>query len=250
MENQEQSSFIEIPGVALPTGGGAIRGIDEQFEINTANGTASFSIPIPLSPGRNGFMPSLGLIYNSGAGNSAFGLGWQVAVPSISINTNKALPKYNAEDSYQFTGLEELVPYLKEITPNNWVEVQETINGYTIKKYRPRTEGAYSKIEKITHSAYGTYWKVTSRENSVTVFGRSASTRIADPEDETKVFEWLAELSYDDKGNWIRYIYKKEDLGNVSKALHEKHRLNGVISFTNQYLKRVCYGNKKPTILI
>jgi len=66
--SQEQSSksiAIDIPQISLPKGGGAIKGIDEKFQVNAANGTASLSLPLPFSPGRNGFMPAISLGYNS-----------------------------------------------------------------------------------------------------------------------------------------------------------------------------------------
>jgi hypothetical protein len=50
---------LQIPQIALPKGGGAIKGIDEKFEVNAANGTASLSLPLPFSAGRNGFMPAI-----------------------------------------------------------------------------------------------------------------------------------------------------------------------------------------------
>ncbi len=68
-----KSNAIEIPSLSLPKGGGAIKGIDEKFKVNAANGTASFSIPLPITPGRNGFSPNLSLSNNSGSGNSPFG---------------------------------------------------------------------------------------------------------------------------------------------------------------------------------
>lgn len=46
-ENRTESNAIEIPRISLPQGGGALKGIDEKFEVNAANGTASFSIPLP-----------------------------------------------------------------------------------------------------------------------------------------------------------------------------------------------------------
>lgn len=70
-----KSNAIEIPSISLPKGGGAIKGIDEKFSVNTVNGTASFSIPIPVSPAR-GVTPNLNLTYNSGAGNGIY-LGWK-----------------------------------------------------------------------------------------------------------------------------------------------------------------------------
>jgi len=70
-----KANLLQIPVITLPKGGGALKGIDEKFEINTSNGTAGYSIPLSISPGRNGFTPALSLSYNSGSGNSAFGLG-------------------------------------------------------------------------------------------------------------------------------------------------------------------------------
>lgn len=69
-ENPSESNAIQIPQISLPKGGGAFKGIDEKFEVNSANGSAGFIIPLPVSPGRNGFAPALSLSYNSGSGNS------------------------------------------------------------------------------------------------------------------------------------------------------------------------------------
>lgn len=44
----------QTPQMELPKGGGAIQGIGEKFEANPVTGTASFQVPIALSPGRNG----------------------------------------------------------------------------------------------------------------------------------------------------------------------------------------------------
>ena len=87
-----ETNAIEIPSISLPKGGGAIKGIDETFSVNAVNGTASFSIPLPFSPAR-GASPALDLLYNSGAGNSIFGLGWALSLPSIKRRTNKKLPQ-------------------------------------------------------------------------------------------------------------------------------------------------------------
>src|SRR5690349_17159533 len=62
-----------LPSVSVPTGGGAIRGLDEKFSVNAATGTAAMVVPLPLSPGRSGFTPALRLAYDSGSGNGPFG---------------------------------------------------------------------------------------------------------------------------------------------------------------------------------
>jgi RHS repeat-associated protein len=255
-EKHSKSNAIEIPSVTLPKGGGALKRIDEKFEMNSANGTAKFSIPLPLTPGRNGVTPSLSISYNSGSGNSSFGLGWSLNLPMIQRQTDKNIPQYNEseDDTYMFSGAEDLVPYLeKDPVTNEWIPKVTTLDGYTIKTYRPRIEGSFVRIEKITHAELGTYWKVTSRDNTVTFFGRSTTSRIADPKDARHIFQWLPEFSYDDKGNWIHYDYKIDSniSSNGETALdasipnhcYERNRKAGIAPYTNTYLKQATYGN-------
>ncbi len=46
---------VAAPAVALPKGGGAIRGMGEKFAANPVTGTGSLTVPIFASPGRSGF---------------------------------------------------------------------------------------------------------------------------------------------------------------------------------------------------
>lgn len=246
-ERATESNAIQIPEISLPKGGGALKGIDEKFKVNAANGTAGFSIPLPITPGRNGFSPTLNLSYNSGGGNSLFGLGWSIDFPIIQRKTDKRLPKYtdgDNEDVFMFSGAEDLVPYLRDDGLGNFQPLESENNEYTIKRYRPRIESDFARIEKIYHPSYGVYWKVTTKDNSVIILGRSVSARVVNPEDESQIFQWLPEFSYDDKGNWIKYDYKKEDSINVPDVVYEKNRNNGSAVFTNTYLKSVKYGNR------
>ena len=102
-----------LPALTAPTGGGAIRGIGEKFAVNAATGTASLGVPLPVSAGRSGFGPLVGLSYDSGAGNGPFGLGFHLAVPTVTRKTDKGLPRYYDEeesDEYILSGAEDLVP--------------------------------------------------------------------------------------------------------------------------------------------
>ena len=120
-------------------------------------------------------------------------------------------------------------------------------SGETVKRYRPRIEGTFARIERITPPGETSfYWKITSKDNVVTVYGRSAGARISDPSAPGRVFSWLPELSYNDKGDCLEYSYVLEDFQNVPNTLHERNRLNGLAPCTNTYLKRVKYGNKNP----
>lgn len=257
-ERATESNALEIPAISLPKGGGALKGIDEKFAVNAANGTAGFSISLPVTPGRNGFAPSLTLSYNSGGGNSPYGLGWSVGYPMIQRKTDKQLPRYRngaEEDTFMFSGVEDLVPYLEETANGDWIVKETTTNGYTIRQYRPRIEGGFARIEKIQHERHGVYWKVTTGENVVTIFGRSRDARMASPTNDKHIFQWMPEFSYDDQGNWIRYHYKTDTNlqpdgrlaidESIPHHLYEKNRKSGLAPFTNTYLKRITYGNRQ-----
>lgn len=241
------SNAIDLPELSLPQGGGALRSIDEQFTTNPATGTASLSIPLPLSSGRQEFTPKLSLTYNSGSGNSTFGLGWSLSLSSIKQQTRQFIPRYDTplkESVFLFDGLE-IVPQLRREN-GQWILHQHRHEGCTITRFRPRTEGDFARIEHLQHPERGTYWKITSPDNSATFYGYRPQARLADPKDERRVFEWFPEWSYDARGNWIHYHYKPEDTTNLPTTAHNQHRLNGSAPFANTYLKSVTYANTIP----
>jgi hypothetical protein len=255
-----KSNAIEIPSVSLPKGGGALKGIDEKFSVNAVNGTASFSIPLPVSQAR-GVTPSLSLGYNSGAGNGIFGLGWNYSLSSIKRKTDKQLPQYLDEeesDVFLMAEMEDLVPEFDRNDDGSFImngeeyvikERHSPDNLYTIRFYKPRTEGAFARIERWwAKDGSEMKWRVISKENVITLFGWSAGARLCDPNNTRKVYEWLPEFVFDDKGNCCKYIYKKEnDTGVDLSFIHNRNRLeSGTVTYTNLYLEKALYGNKTP----
>jgi hypothetical protein len=106
-------SPFAAPAITLPKGGGAVRGIGEKFAANPITGTGALTVPLPASPGRAGFGPSLALSYDSGAGQGPFGLGWTLGLPAITRKTDKGLPRYDdstESDVFLLSGAEDLVP--------------------------------------------------------------------------------------------------------------------------------------------
>ncbi|WP_297692795.1 SpvB/TcaC N-terminal domain-containing protein [uncultured Eudoraea sp.] len=103
----------------------------------------------------------------------------------FSVSRNKKLPQYGGgleEDTFMYSGIEDLVPYLEEDN-GNWAAKEYPNNGndgYTVKRYRPRIEFGFAIIERITYvsqdvsiNSKGTYWKVTTGDNMTTIFGKS-----------------------------------------------------------------------------
>jgi RHS repeat-associated protein len=241
------------PAISLPKGGGAIRGLGEKFAANPVTGAGSMTAPIATSPGRAGFGPRLALSYDSGAGNGPFGFGWSLTLPSISRKTEKGLPQYrDAEESDVFilSGSEDLVPALvhqnEHWRPDTFLR---TVDGmqFRVLRYRPRLEGLFAHIERWTNETTGeTHWRSISRDNVTTLYGKTAESRIADPDDPARIFSWLICQSYDDKGNAVIYEYVGENADDVDRSqVHERNRTD-VMRSANRYLKRIKYGNRSP----
>jgi hypothetical protein len=272
----QQSHLISPPAITLPKGGGAVRGIGEKFAANPVTGTGSMTVPIATSPGRSGFGPQLSLSYDSGSGNGPFGFGWNLSLPSITRKTDKGLPQYrDAEESdvYLLSGAEDLVPVFRKDPEGTWVSdansddarysvddngwVRDANNefvihederdGYKIRRYRPRIEGLFARIERWTEVATGEiHWRSITRDNVTTLYGKDNSSCIFDPADPdpahpTRIFSWLICESYDDKGNAIVYEYAAENDDNVDRGLaNERNR----VRTANRYIKRIKYGNR------
>lgn len=258
-QSQSDDKFaVNAPQVSLPKGGGAIRGMGEKFTANPVTGTGSLSVPIATSPGRAGFGPQLGLSYDSGAGNGPFGIGWSLSLPAITRKTDKGLPQYrDAEESDVFilSGAEDLVPVYKRNPDGSWthdpqgnlIYDEDSRNGYLVKRYRPRIEGLFARIERWTRIADGdTHWRSISKDNILTVYGSTSESRIADPANPDHVFSWLICQSYDDKGNAIVYAYVAENDDNVDLShVNERNRVRSA----NRYLKTIRYGNRQPLLV-
>ncbi|MEW8508359.1 MAG: SpvB/TcaC N-terminal domain-containing protein [Candidatus Thiodiazotropha sp.] len=239
----------QAPSISLPKGGGAIRGIGEKFAANPVTGTGSITVPIATSPGRSGFGPELALSYDSGAGNGPFGLGWSLNLPSITRKTDKGLPRYlDAEQSDVFllSNAEDLVPVLNP--DGSRFEDGSSFADYTIHRYRPRVEGLFARIERWTRKVDGdVHWRSLSKDNTLTIYGKDSTSRIADPQDPGRVFSWLVCESRDDKGNGILYDYKAEDGAGVdSSDVHERNRGDpgDPRRTSNRYLKHIRYCNR------
>lgn len=252
---EEAPQGPSAPSISLPKGGGAIRSLGEKFAANPVTGTGSMTVPIATSPGRSGFGPELALAYDSGSGNGPWGFGWSLGTPAISRKTNKGLPQYlDAEESDVFllSGAEDLVPVLEPDGARVETSLEVDGEAYLVHCYRPRIEGLFARIERWTRLSDGdVHWRSLSRDNILTVYGRTQASRIADPQQPGRVFSWLICETRDDKGNAIVYDYKPEDGAGVDLARsHERNRgaRDDPRRQANRYLKRIRYSNVRPLL--
>ncbi len=213
--------------IAVPKGGGALRGLGEKFAPDLFTGTGNYSVPIELPPGRNGFQPQLSLVYSTGYGNSPFGLGWSLNVPGIERKSSKGVPAYDDDkDVFILSGSEDLVAVSRE--------------GNTT-RYQPRTETTFARIERYDAGVDGQdYWEVWSRDGTVSRYGvprlsdvegnGSSSAIIADPANKRRCYAWKLSEVRDPFDNLIEYAYIRDEV-----------REDGPHKWDQSYLSEIRY---------
>lgn len=257
--SQVQALGDGIPGFSTSfdtsaKGGGAFKPISENFSVNPANGTMSFALPVHASPSRGGYHPELTLSYDSGAGNGAFGIGWNVSLPSISRKTALGIPRYlDDEDDIIMSGAD----IVRVLTNNGSPEtrtVSEPKGDYEVVMYRPRIDNGSLRVERWTSKADPTdvYWRTLSSDNETTIYGDSDGSRILKTSNgKSRTFSWMLSKSYDAHGNAIEYTYKQEDAKDLVDAsgvlpVWEKNRTKES-RCRQKYIKTIKYGNRIPS---
>lgn len=225
---------IEVRRVATPTGGGALQGMGESFAASEFSGAATLSLPLPASPARD-LTPELSVDYSSFAGNGVFGMGFALGLEPVARRTSHGVPLYRDDETFVLDG-EVLVPRDHRVEERGG-------DAWEVTRYRPRVDGAFDRIERWRRAALGdTHWRVTTTESVTTLYGATGAARVADPGDEHRVFQWWPELTWDARGNAVRYGYKRENTENVPDAVWERGR----VQTANRYPERVWYGNVLP----
>jgi len=205
--------------ISLPKGEGSIQGMGESFTPNLSSGTGTFSVPIALPKGRNGVGPSFALSYSTSGGNGVVGIGWSLAAPFISRQTDKGLPRYRDEsawsedeDRFMYNGGQELVPVDNRDGPEGSASVVPTeFQGF--QQYRARVEGAFMRFFR---SPDRTRWVVQSKDGTRFDFGLLPSigqsqALQSDPEDSTRMFAWYLSRMSDVHGSVVHYRYSQDE---------------------------------------
>ncbi|KRP46694.1 Insecticide toxin TcdB middle/C-terminal region [Pseudomonas libanensis] len=229
---------LQINAPALPKGGAAIQGTGKGWGDIGSSGTASFEIPLPISPAR-GYAPALSLTYQSGAGNGPFGLGWGVHLGAVSRRTSHGVPEYTAHDVLVGPDAQIWLPerdaegalISRRLSSFNDVPLP---GAYTVTRHFPRVEGRFDRIEHW-QSATDTagFWLIQSADGSQHFYGKTPLARIADPDHTHHVAQWLLQESLNAHGEHIYYHYTKEtDNTRYPRDCRARH-----------YLESVCYGN-------
>ena len=193
-------------------------------------GDARLSYPIEIPPGRLGMQPQLGIHYSSSGGNGWMGIGWDLSVPSITIDTRWGVPRYSETqetETYLLNG-EMLTPvaHRGEMKPRSAEKV-----------FLTRVEGQFRKIVRHGDHPNNYWWEVTDKNGTRFLYGADPVTRqrneastLADGKGNG--FLWVLREMRDTHDNFVRYHYTRvEDTGVVG----------GSVPGFNLYLKKITY---------
>ncbi len=224
------ASAVTPQAISLPNAEGSVEGMGESFSPVLSSGTATFSVPIAVAPGRAGVQPSLALSYSTTGGNGPVGFGWNLGVPFISRQTDRGLPRYidqpawhGQEDRFMYNGGQELVPVDDEAIG----VVDGQANGGTPpaipselagwQQYRARVEGGFMRFFRSRDSER---WVVQSKDGTRFDFGRvasgappeitSGSSRALERDPERTsggVYRWCLTRMSDPHGSTVYYLY-------------------------------------------
>ncbi|MGX5056536.1 SpvB/TcaC N-terminal domain-containing protein [Enterobacter asburiae] len=229
MENINTNEQVAAPSpLALPKGGGTIKGMGQVLSPSGSRGLSGMSLPLPISAGR-GYAPPLSLSYSSGGSNGLFGQGWGVSVMRITRQTRQGVPQYNGEDIFIGPDGEELVAERDSVEHS--VSTYGTVKlnaSYTVTRYLSRVEGAFHRIEYwVSEEDEAGFWLIHSASGELHCLGKAAQARLANPKQADHVAEWWIQESLSPLGHQICYQYRPDCLAVA--------------------LDKVCYGNVVAT---
>ncbi len=148
------ASGVDPTKLSLPKGPASIEGLGRSFAASLASGTASYGIDIAVPPAAAGFAPKISLEYDAGGGVSELGMGFRLGgLPSVRRRTTDGLPRFDATDTFEVTGLG---------MPSELVEMP---GGF----FRPELEsGAFVRVQR---SADGKLWEARAKGGVIYRFG-------------------------------------------------------------------------------
>ena len=181
-------------------------------------GEASFQLPLPISSGR-GADPQLSLSYSSQSGNGPFGIGWNLGNGQIRRRTNKGVPLYGDDDEIIGHDAQICMP---ERNDDGTIKsrTESSFNGkdigvHSVVRYSPEVESVFTIRERwqpviaTPGEQKPVFWLVYGPDGSLHMYGKTADSRVADPDDPLRVGVWLPVRKHDRP--WRAYLFRLQD---------------------------------------
>ena len=245
--NNTGDLVVQASQINLPKGGGWIKSIDEKFLANAANGTASFTTPLPFVPARS-FAPAL--IPNNNSGSDFFRLGWSSNLSSIKRKAENELPEYLDQDMFTLPGTKDMLPEFKRdvqgdlmTRPGGNFLINESPFthlrvDYHVTRFRNRLEGLFSRIER---------WQSKPLQPHISGWSRKKTLRLSmeKTSEQLLLIPWIQKKISNGFVNMCTTI--REIVRFTTTRIATENRLNGNSSFASADLKRIRYRNITPS---
>ncbi|MEM8583572.1 MAG: SpvB/TcaC N-terminal domain-containing protein [Bacteroidota bacterium] len=187
----DPAAMVELPSVPNPS----------------QKGGANTEIPLLLTPGRQNMKPNLSISYQSNEGNGWLGMGWDLSVPSITIDTRWGVPRYEVDfesETYLWRG-QQLAPVAHR-GPRRTRTSELTF-------YLRQTD-VLSKITRHGHSPQNYWWEINFPDGSSEYYGGLPEIGVMteatlDGPGGAKI-KWALVKERDVHGNRIDYHYLRQ----------------------------------------
>nr|WP_228530548.1 MULTISPECIES: toxin TcdB middle/N-terminal domain-containing protein [Myxococcaceae] len=192
-------------------------------------GTARVGFALQLPAGRGAHNPSLALAYDSTAGNGWVGVGWDLSVSSVQVDTRFGAPFHDGSERFTLDG-EQLVP----------VGSGPCVAGGTGTRFAARVEHSF---QRVVHCAAGTaldHFEVAQQDGVLRLYGVTDGARLADPADARAIGQWALERVVDAHDNLTLYRY----LQDARSASGTRFDQNNAEDFRQLYLKEILYSGR------
>ena len=202
-----------ISGIKVANPGAGIRVIDPPTP--GPRGDAALGYAFDLPPGRRGLTPPLGLSYNSSRGNGWVGVGWDLPISAIVVDTRFGAARYDCDletETYDLDG-EQLTPIAHRGPVKQRADDTTPSGGETVKIFHARVEGGFRQIIRHGASTKSYWWEVIDKAGTRSFFGGTPESGgpIAQAtlrSNAGDMFEWALVEIRDLHGNAIRYEHE------------------------------------------
>jgi RHS repeat-associated protein len=174
--------------------------LEGEFGVSPS-GSATYSIPVYVSPGIAGMQPMLNLSYNSSAGNDLLGLGWSLGGLS-SITRCPQTPVYDG--AYRGVQFDNTDRYCLDGQRLLLVTGTEGSNG---SEYRTEIE-SFRRVTVFGNTGYGPQkFLVETKSGKVLEYGYTDDSRIEAQGKSPAVAVWALNKVLDKSGNYLLVEY-------------------------------------------
>ncbi|MDD6583065.1 MAG: SpvB/TcaC N-terminal domain-containing protein [Bacteroidales bacterium] len=218
----------------------------QLIQAPTANnsGTANLSYQLEIPAGRQGMQPNLALTYSSSGGNGWLGVGWDISVPSITVETRWGVPRYESswESEVYVYGGEQLLMmnsmgYACKM-PHRTNQSGQTLRTPGTKHFVTRAGEAHDSIVRHGNSTQDYWWEVVDRNGVTCYYGAYP------PGDNTHgptsiggsdgIARWALAATVDPNGNMVRYYYSMDYHAGAGGEMGKQLYLDS-INYTGYY---------------